>query len=135
MASRTRASLSMQSTKLPTSSDGVAFGAGGATVAAVTAGTRGATTEKVEPRPGAEAIRIGRPSMRPMRSTMASPKPRPRSSRDSSSSGCNRTNSSKMIACLSAAIPGPLSLTSMRRPSPSRRHPSNTRGRRPSVRP
>ena len=42
-----------------------------------TAETRGTSTEKVEPSPGAEEMRIGSSSMRAMRSTMARPKPQP----------------------------------------------------------
>ena len=119
----------MQSTKLSVSSDGVGCGVGGATGAATTAATRGTVTEKVEPWPGAEESSTGRSSMRAMRSTMARPRPSPRSSRGASSSACRRTNSSKITACLSAAMPGPLSLTSMRSSSPTRRQPSSTRGR------
>ena len=135
IASRTRASLSMQSTKLSASTAGVGCGAGDTTGADTTAATRGTVTEKVEPRPGAEASSTVRSSMRAMRSTMARPRPSPRSSRGASSSTCRRTNSSKMTACLSTAMPGPLSLTSMRSSSPTRRQPSSTRAGRPSALP
>ena len=85
--------------------------------------------------PAPRRCRTGRSSMRAMRSTMARPRPSPAPRAARSSSACRRTNSSKMTACLSAAMPGPLSLTSMRNASPSRRQPSSTRAGRPSALP
>ena len=124
MPSSTLGSLSMHSTAVPSSwprSTATGSRAGWIDGAAVEIGT---STEKREPRPGAERRSILWSSTRPMRSTIERPRPRPRATLAPSSS---RWNSRKITRFFDAECRGRCRSTSIRRLPRLRRQPTSTR--------